>query len=72
LSWAIVKKLKKITYERGDKIYFDQDLAETIYFIQKGDVKIYAENDFYFAVYRSGDTFGDADVFCGTRRNGTA
>ena len=33
LKWAIVKQLNKISYERGDKVYNDQELSETIYFI---------------------------------------
>lgn len=31
-----------------------------------------AENGYAFAVFRKGDHFGETDVFCGTRRNGTA
>ena len=43
-----------------------------MYLIHKGFVKLYAENDFPFAVYRISTTFGDIDIFCNQRRNGTA
>lgn len=71
-TWGIVKNLKKIRYERGDKIYHDNDLSETLYLINKGNVKIYAENGFAIASYKNGQHFGDIEMFCGTRRNGTA
>ena len=53
-TWGIVKNLKKIKYERGDKIYHDNDLSETLYLINKGNVKIYAENGFAIASYTKG------------------
>lgn len=71
-TWGIVKNLKKIRYEKGDKIYHDKDLSETLYLINKGHVKLYAENGFPFAAYKSGSHFGDVDMFCSIRRNGTA
>lgn len=64
--------MKKIRYEKGDKIYHDKDLSETLYLINKGHVKLYAENGFPFAAFKSGSHFGDVDMFCGIRRNGTA
>ena len=67
-----MRQLKKVSYERGDKIYNDQEQSETIYFIHKGEVKLFAENDYYFAIFRAGETFGDTDVYCETKRNGTA
>lgn len=70
--WGIVKALKKINYEKGDKIYHDKDLAETMFMIHKGTVKLYADNGFPFSQYMAGMHFGDADMLCETRRNGTA
>lgn len=64
--------MNKLEYNRRDKIYDDGAISESIYLIYKGTVKLYAENGYPFAIYRKGDTFGDIDVFCGTRRNGTA
>jgi len=40
--------------------------------IYKGEVKLYAENDFPFWRYINEETFGLTDIFLGTRRNGTA
>ena len=72
MAWGIVKKLKKIKYEKNDKIYLDKDLSETLFLIHKGSVRLLAENNFPFAVYKAGDYFGFADMFSGVRRNGTA
>ena len=72
ITWGIVKKLKKIRYQRNDKIYHDKDLSETLFLIHKGTVKLIAENNFPFEMYRGGDHFGFADMFSGIRRNGTA
>lgn len=70
--WGIVKALKKINYEKGDTIYLDGDLSEHLFIIHKGTVKLYADNGYPFSQYKSGMHFGDADLLCGTRRNGTA
>lgn len=40
--------------------------------IHTGEVKLFAENGYYFKIYNDGDTFGDADTLCGIRRNGSA
>jgi len=61
-----------VSYERGDQIYMDGEESDAIYFIHKGEVKLFAENDFYFAIFKSGETFGDVDAHCGIPRNGTA
>lgn len=71
-KWRFVKEMSKLEYNRGDKIYDDGEFADSIYLIYKGAVRLYAENDYPFMVFRSGNTFGDIDIFCGTRRNGTA
>ena len=71
-TWAIIKCLKKVKYDKGDKIYHDKDLSDNMYLIHKGTVKLYAENDYPFAQYKNGAHFGEADMFCGTTRNGTA
>lgn len=64
--------LKKVTFERFDTVYHDGAFSETVYLIYAGQVKLLAENGFAFALFRKGDHFGETDVFCGTRRNGTA
>lgn len=71
-KWGLVREMSKLEYNKGDKIYNDQELADSIFLVYKGVVKLYAENGYPFAIYRKGETFGDIDVFCGTRRNGTA
>jgi len=71
--WAVVRKLRKISYDRtADVIFTDQDLADGMYFIYSGTVKIYAENGFSFATFRKGENFGETDILTGMRRNGTA
>ncbi len=71
-KWAIVRSLKKIMFGKGDLIYNDNYISESIYFIETGQVRLYAENGFPFQIYKYGETFGDTDVFCELRRNGTA
>jgi len=70
--WAVVRKLKKIKLDKTDDIYKDQDLADTMYLIHSGVVKIYAENGFAFATFRKGMNFGESEILTGMRRNGTA
>jgi CRP-like cAMP-binding protein len=72
ITWGIVKNLKKVKYEHNDRVYNDGELSESLYLIFKGNIKLYAENDFPFFTYTSGNTFGLADMFCGIRRMGTA
>lgn len=55
-----------------DAIFKDGDLADGMYFIYAGTVKIYAENGYSFATFRKGENFGETDVLTGMRRNGTA
>jgi signal-transduction protein with cAMP-binding, CBS, and nucleotidyltransferase domain len=71
-TWGIVRNLKKIRFEKGDKIYQDKELSETMFLIHKGTVKLYAENGYPFIQFKNGQHFGDVDLFCGIRRNGTA
>ena len=70
--WSILQKIIKISFERGDVIYTDDKYANSMYLIHQGYVKLYAENDFPFAVFRVGHHFGDVDIFCSQKRNGTA
>lgn len=71
-TWGIVKYLKKSKFEKTDIIYRDKSLSETIYFIHKGVVKLYAENDYPFYTFNSSNTFGDSDMICNIRRIGSA
>ena len=66
-----LKKLKKIRYEKGDKIYHNKNLSETLYLINKGYVKLNGENSFLLLLM-SGSNFVDVDMFCEIRRKGTA
>ena len=72
MTWGVVKFLKKSKFEKTDVIYRDKSLSETIYFIFKGSVKLYAENDYPFYTYSSSNTFGDSDMLCNIRRIGNA
>lgn len=70
--WSILQKIIKISFDRGDIIYTDDKYANSMYLIHMGYVKLYAENDFPFGVFRQGHQFGDIDIFCNQKRNGTA
>jgi len=72
ITWGIVKKLKKTKYEHNDRIYVDGELSDSMFMIYKGNIKLYAENDFPFITYTSGTTFGICDMMLNIRRNGTA
>jgi len=43
-----------------------------MFFINKGLIKAFAENDFPFAVYRTGNCFGHVEILLGQKRNGKA
>ena len=43
-----------------------------MYFIEVGLVKLFAENNVSFWSFRVGDNFGEVDIFCNQRRNGSA
>ena len=43
-----------------------------MYFIHKGIIKLYAENDFSFSMFKVSDQFGDNDMMLNLRRMGTA
>jgi hypothetical protein len=47
-KWAIVRSLKKIMFGKGDLIYNDDYISESIYFIEVGQVRLYADNGFPF------------------------
>jgi len=64
--------LVKISVDRGDKLYNEDEISDQIFFIHKGVVKLYGDFGAPFASFKQGMTVGDNDVFSGTRRNGTA
>ena len=49
--WAAVKKITKVSFDNNASIYIDNRIAESMYFIHRGKVKIYAENDFPYATF---------------------
>jgi len=64
--------LKKSKFEKTDIIYRDTTLSEQIFFIYKGIIKLYAENNYPFYTFNNGNTCGDSDMFCNIRRIGNA
>lgn len=70
--WQVVKCLTKIAFEKNDVIYHDDSISDSMYLIHNGIIKLHAENDFPYAVYRESTCFGDQDIFLNQRRNGTA
>ena len=72
LVWDMLKNLNKLTFDMNDTIYLDNSLANTIYLINEGYVKLFAENGFAFSSYRGGSNFGDSEVILAIKYNGTA
>lgn len=70
--WTIIKNLMKIQYDMNDIIYNDNSLADCIFLIHKGLVKLYAENGYPFISFRVKEHFGDNDSMLNQRRMGTA
>lgn len=70
--WGVVSKLQIIRLEVGNTIYEDNFLSTKMYFIEQGLVKLYADNNVSFWSFRVGQNFGESDIFCNQRRNGTA
>mmetsp|Transcript_23829 Transcript_23829/g.36513 ORF Transcript_23829/g.36513 Transcript_23829/m.36513 type:complete len:107 (+) Transcript_23829:13-333(+) len=64
LQWGLLKKISRIRFENGDTVYLDNSTAPSMFLIAQGTVKLFAENDCAFAVYRMCASFGDVDVFC--------
>jgi CRP-like cAMP-binding protein len=70
---SLMKCLKKVTYEKHSKIYLDNTITDSIYFVIQGKVKLIGENNnFAFAHFNAGEVFGETDVLCDINRNGTA
>lgn len=53
-AWTMVKNMKKIRFEKGDKIYEDNSLSYCFYLVHQGVVKLYASNGHPFKVYKKG------------------
>ena len=58
-KWAVVRKFRQMRMDRAQHVYGDGELAEAMYFVNSGNVKLYAENSFPFARFRKGDNFGE-------------
>ena len=71
-TWSLVSNLQKIRYMRNDVLYTNGFISQTLFFIQYGKIKLYAENEYSFETYTKGDNFGEGEVFSGVRRIGTA
>lgn len=64
--------LSKIAYDPNEIIYNDNSISDSMFFIHKGIVRLYAENDFSFAMFKVSNQFGDNDMMLNLRRMGTA
>ena len=60
--WLTVKCLTKIAFDKSEIIYHDDSISDCMYFIHKGQVKLFADNDLSFANYRVSTSFGDIDI----------
>ena len=71
-TFEMMKQLLMYNFFHGEQVYEHDSVANTVYFIQTGVVKIFTQNGFSFETYSKGCTFGDAEVFTYLKRIGTA
>ena len=53
-------------------IYKDKELSESMFFIHKGKINLYAENNYPFETFIKGQDFGGFEMVLNLRRIGTA
>ena len=59
-------------WAQDDPIYWKGDIAESIYFIFKGSVRLVTENGVTFTAYKAGDIIGDSEALFGDLRDSKA
>ena len=66
------KSLRRSTHEEGGLIFRINDSANAMYFLEKGTVGLYSENNKKVAELKSGECFGEAALLHTRRRNYSA
>lgn len=59
-------------WAQDDPIYWKGDIAESIYMIFKGSVRLVTENGVTFTVFKQGDIIGDSEALFGNLREAKA
>ena len=54
--------LKQIKIDKNDTLYWPGDNSEEIYFVMRGQTKLYTKEGYPFIKYSMGDMFGDSDT----------
>lgn len=70
--WKILPALNSIKLDKQEVLYWKGDTADEFYFITKGTLKIYNEQDNPFIKYQHGEMFGDSDALLDLPRDGKA
>eukprot|EP00347_Sterkiella_histriomuscorum_P010858 403374655 len=71
-QWRLLALLRQTKLEKSDILYWRDDLAENIYFIQKGQIKLYTNQGYPYKTYTDGDLFGDNDTLLNLPRDSKA
>jgi signal-transduction protein with cAMP-binding, CBS, and nucleotidyltransferase domain len=67
--WAIVQKTKKLKWNKDELIYKQGDIAESLYLILKGTIKMKSSSGQTFMKYSEGDTIGESDALLNETRD---
>ncbi|MBB44047.1 MAG: hypothetical protein CMM44_09825 [Rhodospirillaceae bacterium] len=66
------KSLRRSTHEEDGLIFRINDTADSMYFLERGKVGLYSENNKKVAELKSGECFGEAALLHNRRRNYSA
>ena len=70
--WDFLQHMNKALYHRHTEIYIDNGLSDVMFFINYGQVNLLNELGKTFHSFKGGEHFGHAEMFCNSKRNGTA
>ena len=70
--WGLVKFANRNKWDREDLIYNQGDIAESLFFIYRGKVKLKGKSGKTVIKYRQGDTIGESDSLLGEERDAKA
>jgi CRP-like cAMP-binding protein len=70
--WGLVKFANRNKWDREDLIYNQGDIAESLFFIYRGKVKLKGKSGKTAVKYRQGDTIGESDSLLGEERDAKA
>jgi CRP-like cAMP-binding protein len=70
--WKILPVLRSIKLEKNEVLYWRGDTSDEFYFIVKGTIKLYNEENNAFVKYSNGEMFGDSDALLDLPRDSKA